>query len=220
MNLELIDQVLNTDDIEVTYDTIGRIYHIHDQEYFSVTTALGACADNSFLESWKERTPDHERIVRQAGKLGTDYHSLGENFLLNKELPTVQWMAKHLFDKTVPILEKNITCVKAVELTLYSKYIRLAGRTDALVDWNGELAILDFKCIGSHDPAWVHHHWLQLCLYAHMVEVLYGLKATSLVLVCANKKNLTVKHFVAKTKDHVAETVESIKKFHSLIKNR
>lgn len=220
MKYEFITQLINPANIPVTGDDIGRIYHIHGNKYYSVTTFLSHCADRSFLERWEKTVTDPEKIVRQAGKLGTDFHSLGEAFLLGETLPKVQWMASHMFAKTVPILEKNVSCVKAVELVLWSDLIRLAGRTDALVEWNGELAILDFKCIGSHNPEFIHHHWLQLCTYAHMVEFMYGLKPKKLVLVCANKKSLTVKEFISTPKEHAKETVTLIKKFHEYIKRK
>jgi hypothetical protein len=220
MNLSLVEPKINPDDIPVTYDEIGRIYHINCNQYYSCSTLLGNVLDHSHLAVWKERVDDPDKILRQAGQLGTDYHSLGENFLLNRPLPKVQWLAEHFFDQTAPLLNANVTEVKGVELVLYSDIIKIAGRTDAIVYWKGKLSVLDFKCIGHHNPEWLEGYWSQLSIYAHMYGFLYGVKPKNLVLVVANKKNMKVKVFESSTILHDERTVELIKDFHSFLRTK
>lgn len=209
------------DEIEVSYDHIGRVYHTPDGDYHSVTTVLGASGDKTFLDDWKKRigVEQAEQITRQAAAMGTDFHQLGEDYLLKKPLSKVQWMAEHMFKSAIPVLDKNITAVHAVEVPLWHRTAKVAGRVDAIVDWNGEPAIFDYKCIGHHNPEWLNDYWLQTTIYAACVKDMTGIDIKRLVLCCANKKNLTTKSFTSEVHKYIKEAVARIKKFHEIHKN-
>ena len=53
--------------------------------------------------------------------------------------PATQFMFHRL-----PYLDK-INNIHAIERTLYSEYLGLAGRVDCIAEYEGELAVIDFK---------------------------------------------------------------------------
>lgn len=143
--------------IDVIYDEIGRIYVYDDgTRYHSVTTMLGATADKSNLVFWKRRVGEEEaqRVSEEAAAMGEAFHLLGEKFLLNQPLPIVDRKIRRTFASAKSILTNNVTKVHAVEAPLITETYKLSGRVDAVVDWNGQLAILDFKLLGNHDTFW------------------------------------------------------------------
>lgn len=201
---------------EVLYDEIGRIYRVKGIDLYSVTTCLGHTADHSFLEVWKERNPDHKRIAAQAAQLGTDFHTLGEHYLNNTESSEVQWFAKKMFSAVQPLLSP-ITNVVTTEHFLYDLKVRLAGRTDAIVYWENELAILDFKCLNYTNPKWITDYWIQTCIYAWLYFQMTGLMTRKLVLVCGNKKQLNGKVFVSEPKFHAKAAAKRVADFHEKV---
>lgn len=207
------------DEVTVSYDDIGRIYHVHDKKFYSVTTCLGSTGDHSFLERWKKTNPDHEKIKEQAAKLGTDYHSLGEKYLLGEPLPDVQWFAQKLFQNTISKLS-SVNETLWTEKFLYNEKIRLAGRADAIVIWNGKLAILDFKCLNHVRRDYLSDYWLQTAIYAFMYSELFQERPLKLILVCANKKTFKTEVFEDHPDNHARQAAKRIYDFHNLIKEK
>ena len=72
-------------------------------------------------------------------------HTLTENYLLNiPELPKVQPLSEFLFKIAKPEPD-NINNIHALEGSLFSRYLGIAGTVDCIAEYNGELAIIDFK---------------------------------------------------------------------------
>ena len=72
-------------------------------------------------------------------------HTLVENYLHNiSELPEVQPLSQFLFKIAKPELN-NINNIHALEKSLYSKVLGIAGTVDCIAEYNGELAVIDFK---------------------------------------------------------------------------
>lgn len=204
---------------ETSYDTIGRIYHTEFGDFYSVTTMLGNSSEKKDIDEWRKRVGEEqaEKITRMAAATGTAYHQLGEDYLLGKPLSKQQWLAELLFKKTIPLLKENVTKVHAVEIPLYSKILQLAGRTDALVDWNREFAVFDYKCINNSDPQYLTDYWIQTAIYAHCVKEMYGIDVKKLVLVVAHKKSLKVKIHTENPHKYSKQAVERIKAFRKII---
>lgn len=210
---------MNIFECETSYDSVGRIYHTKHGDFYSVTTMLGSSGDKSGIDVWRKRVGEEqaEKITRMAAETGTAYHQLGEDYLLGKPLSKQQWLAELLFKKTVPLLKANVTKVHAVEIPLYSNLLKLAGRTDALVDWNNEFAVFDYKCINNSDPQYLTDYWIQTSIYAHMVKEMYGIDVKKLVLVVAHKKSLKVKFHTERPYKYSKQAVERIKAFREKI---
>lgn len=209
------------DFVDNTYDDYGRLYNFNQSvSYYSATTALSNTADKEFLVRWRERLGDEEadRQLAIAQKLGESFHEIGEYWLKNEPMshkPIA--LAKMVFKKLKPLLEP-ITKVHSVEDVLYSDLIRLAGRGDAVVDWKGELAILDFKFVNYWKAEWIYDYWLQCTIYAHMWEFMYGARPKKIILAMGNKKTLQAKVLVKEPGPFAKETIDRIKQFHEMVK--
>lgn len=205
--------------MKTSYDDIGRIYHTPNGKYYSVTTMLSMTGDKTFLDDWKKRIGEHEAKLQteRAASVGSAFHELGEAYLLGHPMPLVQPLAKIMFKTAIPILDKHVTRVEAVEEALYSNVLQLAGRTDAILDWDKKLAVFDYKCIGHNNPEWLEDYWIQTTIYGQMYKELTGIQVKKLVLVCANKKTFKVKAFEEDPKKYAKKAVERIKLFRKML---
>ena len=62
----------------------------------------------------------------------------------NEELPSVQPLSEYLFKQSKPTLDK-IDNIRAIEQSLFSNQLGVAGTVDCIAEYEGELAIIDFK---------------------------------------------------------------------------
>ena len=92
-----------------------------------------------------------DRITKRATSRGTDMHTLTEYFLKNEELPKVQPISDFLFKISKENLNR-INNIHALEGSLYSKQLGIAGTVDCIAEYDGELAIIDFKTSKNQNP--------------------------------------------------------------------
>ena len=206
--------------IDVQYDDVGRVYVFDNGvRYHSVTTMLGATGNKEALRRWRNRVGDKkaDRVSAIASHLGEEYHLLGEHYLLGTPYPPkVNPISTRVFKSTIPILKKHVTKVHSVEEALFTDKYRLAGRTDAVVDWDSVLSIFDFKLLGHHDRKWLSDYWIQAAIYAQCWYEMYNVLPKRLVLVVGNKETLTTKYFVSNTKAHQKKLNYRVSAFHAM----
>ena len=64
------------------------------------------------------------------------------------------------------LFRSSINNIHALEAPLYSDYLGLAGRVDCIGEYNGELAIIDFKTSAKEKKEeWIEDYKLQLMAY-------------------------------------------------------
>lgn len=166
----------------------GRIYNTPEGNFWSVTTMLSATKNNKGLQEWKERVGEDEakKICQKATQFGTQFHECCEQYLMNKGQSTVHSsnpIVLQAFNIAKPLLKKSISVVYGIELPLYSKRLQLAGRTDAIVEWEGKLSILDYKFISNvYDINTYVDYFLQCTAYAYMVQEMYNICPKNIVL--------------------------------------
>ncbi len=210
--------------MEVSYDGIGRRYHSPDGRFYSVTTMLAGTSDSSGLDQWRARVgaDEADRIARLGADLGEEFHSVVEGYLthgcLREEIKDLS--VARAFKKSRPVFDENITYVHALELAMWSKKLRLAGRVDGVVDWNGELAIIDFKLLRSiylERQDFYKSYFLQLLAYAQMWWETMGERPTKAVLFIAHRMTGKPYPLVIDPWVNIEELVERIKQFHGLV---
>ena len=77
----------------------------------------------------------------------------------------------------------NIHCL---ETFLYSHYLGLAGRVDCIAEFDGELAVIDFKTSTKEKKEdWVEHYFVQETAYAAMFLELTGIEVKKIVTLIA-----------------------------------
>jgi hypothetical protein len=152
----------------------------------SVTSVISWINRDKF-SSWRKRVGEKEanKITTRAASRGTDAHTLIEHLLNNDELPTgsVQPLSEFLYLIAKDELKKidNIHCL---EQSLYSLVLGVAGTVDCIAEYNGELAIIDFKTSKKAKPReWIDHYFVQCAAYACMLYELTGIIVKKFVII-------------------------------------
>ena len=110
-------------------------------------------------------------------------HTLTECYLLNKDLPEVQPLSQFLFKQAKPKLNE-INNIHAIEKSLYSLELGIAGTVDCIAEHNGELAIIDFKTSKKPKPReWIDDYFVQCAAYACMLFELTGIIVKKFVII-------------------------------------
>jgi len=153
-------------------------------------TSVTSHINRQFFANWRKKIGEEkaDKITRAATSHGTDMHTLVEYHLKNEELPKVQPLSEYLFKIAKYELGK-INNIHALEGSLYSKVLGVAGTVDCIAEYNGELAIIDFKTSKKPKPKeWIEHYFVQCMAYGCMLYELTGISVKKLVIImsCEN----------------------------------
>jgi genome maintenance exonuclease 1 len=153
-------------------------------------TSVTSHKNRQFFANWRKKIGEEkaDKITRAATSRGTDMHTLVEYHLKNEELPKVQPLSEYLFKIAKYELGK-INNIHALEGSLYSKVLGVAGTVDCIAEYNGELAIIDFKTSKKPKPKeWIEHYFVQCMAYGCMLYELTGISVKKLVIImsCEN----------------------------------
>ena len=169
-----------------------RYYRVPDTDgelmkLVSITSVTSHWKKEQLL-SWRKRVGEEEanRITKKATARGTEMHTLTEHYLNNEELPSVKVpISKILFSTAKPALNK-INNILAQEKALYSTRLGVAGTVDCIAEYDGELAIIDFKTSKAVKPReWIEGYFVQASAYAAMLYELTGIAVDKLVIIMA-----------------------------------
>lgn len=180
----------------LTRETIDgvRYYSVPDEKdlfkLVSITSVISHF-NKEFFSSWRKKVGDIEadRITRKATARGTDTHTLIEQYLRNMDCNSdILPISEMLFQIAVPSLNR-INNIYTLEGSLYSKYLGIAGTVDCIAEYDGELAIIDFKTSKKPKPReWIDHYFVQCAAYACMLYELTGISVKKFVIImtCEN----------------------------------
>jgi len=171
-----------------------RYYSIPDVDELvklvSITSVTSHFNKEIFV-NWRKKVGNEtaDKITKAATKRGTDMHTLTEHYLKNdQELPEVPPISEFLFKIAKGELNK-INNIYALEGSLYSKELGIAGTVDCIAEYNGELAIIDFKTSKKPKPReWIEHYFVQAMAYGCMLYEMKGIPVKKLVIImsCEN----------------------------------
>ena len=166
----------------------GRRYRVGDSLYPSVTTITSHQKKDSILK-WRNRVGEEEAnaISKRASTRGNKCHKLCELYLENKSISKYSDdpLSMGLFYQIKPYLD-SIDNIHALEAPLCSSLLKMAGRVDCIAEYNGELAIIDFKTSTKYKrEEWIHDYFAQETAYAIMFQELTGLIPKKLVTIIA-----------------------------------
>ena len=184
---EHLDYLKDEVDLEAQNIEGTRFYRVPSGKmYPSITSITSFYGRQTFID-WRKRVGNEEadRVTRIATTRGTKFHDLVEKYMLNenvddyKPLPTT----KFLFLKAKPYLDR-INNIHALEKSLYSDYLGLAGRVDCIAEYEGELAIIDFKTSKKIKPEkWIENYFVQEVAYACMYYEMTGIPVQKLITI-------------------------------------
>ena len=179
-----------------------RYYSVPDEDELlklvSITSVTSHFNKEIFI-NWRKKVGDQEadRITKAATSRGTDMHTLTEHYLKNDDLPTVQPISDFLFKIAKGELNK-IDNIHALEGSLYSKELGIAGTVDCIAEYDGELAVIDFKTSKKPKPReWIEHYFVQCMAYGCMLYELTGISIKKLVIImaCENGECVTYEEY-------------------------
>ena len=178
----------NFPDLKAKTTEQGRRYFVEGNAYPSVTTVIGEKKKKSIIE-WRRKVGEDEanKISKRATTRGNKCHKLAEDYLSNKPLDRYKddVLSLGLFHQIRPYIDR-INNIHALEESLYSHTLRLAGRVDCIAEYDEELAIIDFKTSTKFKrEEWIQDYFSQETAYAIMFQELTGLKVKQLVTIIA-----------------------------------
>jgi len=150
-------------------------------------TSVTSHFNKEIFVNWRKKVGNEEadRITKAATSRGTDMHTLTEYYLKNENLPEVQPLSKFLFKVAKTELNK-IDNIYALEGPLYSRQLGIAGTVDCIAEYDGELAIIDFKTSKKPKPRkWIEHYFVQAMAYGCMLYEMRDIPVKKLVIIMA-----------------------------------
>jgi len=102
-------------------------------------TSVTSNFKKEFFESWRKKVGEAEanRITKKATSRGTDAHTLIEHHLKNlKYTSDVLPISEMLFQISIPTLSR-INNIHALEGSLYSEFLGIAGTVDCIAEFDG-----------------------------------------------------------------------------------
>ena len=192
MPFNFIDVSLKEIDVEPVSENGVRFYPIPGADkYYPSVTSITSFKNAAFFAGWRKKIGEEEanRITARATQRGTAFHSLAEDYFKD-DLNTDRYLANNplsvrMFQSAKTTLDRidNIHCL---ETFLYSHYLGLAGRVDCIAEFDGELAVIDFKTSTKEKKEdWVEHYFVQETAYAAMFLELTGIEVKKIVTLIA-----------------------------------
>jgi genome maintenance exonuclease 1 len=194
-----------------------RLYHLPNDQWVPSITTVTSFYNREIFVKWRKRVGLEEanRITKRATARGTDFHQVCQDYLENKELNWENYkpLSKFMFHHAKPELDK-INNIHAIERTLYSEYLGLAGRVDCIGEYDGELAVIDFKTSEKIKPEeWLENYFVQEMFYAAAYYELTKIPPVKLITIMVTPGG-EVKVFDKRNKnDYIKLLVRYIKEF-------
>ena len=151
----------------------------------SITSVISWRNRDKF-KAWRKKVGNDvaNNITRKATHRGTDAHTLIEEYLNNSQkFSNVLPLSQFLFKQAKPTLDKidNILCQ---ETALYSTNLGIAGSVDCIAEYEGELAVIDFKTSAKPKPReWIEDYFVQCAAYACMLYEMKGIMVKKFVII-------------------------------------
>ena len=188
-----------------------------DDVYPSISTILSATSTEdkkNGLKNWKANEPAHEYITKQSQHIGTQSHKIIEDYLSNNlSLEEFDLLPIAHFNNLKPFLE-NISDVTCIEQRMYSDKLKVAGTSDLIAYYNGELSIIDYKT--KRKPQiddYMYEYYLQTTCYAQMFHEVTGQKINQIVILVSSEKN-TRQEFIKTCDNYIEPMNERIKNYY------
>ncbi len=194
-----------------------RLYHLPNGNWVPSITSVTSFYNRQIFVEWRKRVGEKKanEITKKATARGTDFHQVCQDYLENKELDwnNYQPLTKFMFYHAKPYLDK-INNIHAIERTLYSQHLGLAGRVDCIAEYEGELAVIDFKTSEKIKPEeWIQNYFVQEMFYASAYYELTG-KAVKKLITLMVTPGGEVKVFDKRDKkEYIRLLVRYIKEF-------
>ena len=182
-------------DVEPVNNNGIRYYKVPDTDkYFPSVTSITSFKNAQFFKEWRTKIGEDEanRITARATQRGTAFHNIAEDYFKG-ELNLDRYLENNplsvrMFQAAKSTLNK-IDKIHCLETFLYSHYLGLAGRVDCIAEFNGELAVIDFKTSTKEkQEAYIENYFVQETAYAAMFLERSGIEVKKIVTLIATEE--------------------------------
>ena len=165
----------------------GRVYHSPDGTFPSITNLLFEMISKKGIQEWEEKIGKEaaQKIKTKASRRGTRVHGYLEKYLAGDENYLEKAPPDHmeLVKLAIPQIDEKIDNIRGVELGMWSEGLKVAGTSDLIADYEGELAVIDWKPAPYiKKEKYIHTYILQGTAYCRMLYELYGLIPKKVVI--------------------------------------
>jgi len=222
----MFTHILNTFDFSQIQETNfegKRHYRVEGELYPSITTILSA-QKNEGLMRWRESIGSDVANfeTRRAANRGKIFHKIVEDYLNNKK--TLDYKSDILPYGLFNLVKKEIDRVDNIhnlEVTLYSKKYKIAGRADCIAEFDGLLSVIDFKSANrAKKEEQLTTHAIQETAYSIMWEEMTKIPIEQIVTIvtCENGETQIIIEKPQFFIDKLVSCIEDFKKSKIIIK--
>ena len=186
-------------------------------EYPSITTVLSP-RNKEGLMKWRKKVGEKvaNHICNKAATRGTKVHKMCEDYLNGEDMThhKKDFLPYCLFNELKDKTFDNINEVIAQEAVLFSDKYRVAGRTDLIAEYKGELSIVDFKTsTNERKDSYNENYYIQTAAYAEMFEELTG-KPINQIVILVVTENGTVQEFIKDKQEYLPLLEETLEEWY------
>ena len=195
MAFTFVDVDLEPLEVEPVNKDGVRFYKLpKTDKYYPSVTSITSFKNAKFFKEWRTEIGEDEanRITARATQRGTAFHSIAEDYI-NGELDLDKYLDNNplsvrMFQSAKDTLNRinNIHCLESF---LYSHYLGLAGRVDCIAEFDGELAVIDFKTSTKEKKEeHIENYFVQETAYAAMFLERTGIEVKKIVTLIATEE--------------------------------
>ena len=195
MTFKFVDVELEPLEVEPVNKDGVRFYKLpKTDKYYPSVTSITSFKNAKFFKEWRTKIGEDEanRITARATQRGTAFHSIAEDYI-NGELDLDKYLDNNplsvrMFQSAKDTLNRinNIHCLESF---LYSHYLGLAGRVDCIAEFDGELAVIDFKTSTKEKKEeYIENYFVQETAYAAMFLERTGIEVKKIVTLIATEE--------------------------------
>ena len=207
-------------DFELEANTIDgvRYYTLPSGKKAPSITSITSFYNRQTFINWRKKIGEEEanKITKVATDRGTKFHDLVEKYLSNEDVSSLKGVLPSTKARWIAARESlnKIDNIHALEKPLYSEYFGIAGRVDCIAEYEGELAVIDFKTSKKIKPEkWLQNYFVQETAYACMYYEMTGISVKKIVtLMVADNGDVKVYEKTNKS-DYIRLLTKYIKEF-------
>ena len=191
------------------------------KEYPSITTVLST-RNKEGLMKWRKKVGNDvaTHIANKAAVRGSKVHKMCEDYLngLDMEKHKKDFLPYCLFNELKNQTFDNINDVIGQELVLYSDKYKIAGRTDLIANYKGELSIVDFKTsTNERKDSYNENYYIQTSAYAEMFEELTGQPINQIVILVVTEDGI-VQEFIKNKQEYIPLLEQTLEEWYETCK--
>ena len=168
-----------------------RHYETPAGTFISITTLLSSQTPQGVLD-WRKSVGDDvaNYVMRMASSRGNKVHKMVESYLSNKPQNDLVGefgvLASGLFNLMIPALDR-IDNIRGLEKALFSKRLKIAGRTDCIAEFDGILSVIDFKTASKERDEINENYLIQSTFYSLAWQERTGQKIDQIVIITSTE---------------------------------